>query len=183
MGSAPVRPTGKLINFLKMKAILIGNAGSGKSTLSREVRLHQQVAVLSLDEVAFKEGAVRRPVEESIAEARRFIDKNQSWIIEGCYSDIIAGVIDCCEELVFLNPGVDRCIAHCRARPWESGKFRSPEEQNENLENLLEWVRQYETRSDEYGLVRHRALYESFQGRKFEFTEPSQYKNWLKLRV
>ncbi len=162
-----------------MKAIFIGNAGSGKSTLSREVQLRQQVAVLSLDEVAFQNGAVRRPIEESIAEVKRFIEKNKSWIIEGCYSDIITGVLDYCEELVFLNPGVDKCIAHCRARPWEPEKFSSQEEQNQNLEKLIEWVREYETRSDEYGLARHRALYESFKGRKFELTEPSQYKNWI----
>ena len=166
-----------------MKAIIIGNAGSGKSTLSSEVQLRQHVALLSLDEVAFKTGAVRRPIDESIAEVKRFIDKNQSWIIEGCYSDIITGVLDHCEELVFLNPGVDKCIAHCRARLWEPGKFESIEEQNENLENLIDWVRQYETRSDEYGLARHRAIYESFQGRKFELKEPSQYNNWINLRI
>lgn len=166
-----------------MKVIILGNAGSGKSTLAKEVMSRIEIARLSLDDVAFDDGAQRRPIEDSVADVMQFITKNQSWIIEGCYSDIIGEVLDFCEELVFLNPGVDRCIAHCRARPWEPGKFRSSQEQNQNLENLIEWVRKYETRSDEYGLARHRALYESFQGKKFEFTEPSQYENWINLRI
>jgi len=88
----------------------------------------------------------------------RFISVNQRWIIEGCYSDIIEPILAECEELIFLNPGVDVCIAHCRARPWEPEKFGSKEEQDENLDNLIEWVSAYEIRSDEYGLHRHRAL-------------------------
>jgi adenylate kinase family enzyme len=166
-----------------MKAIIIGNSGSGKSTLASEAQKRHQVDLLSLDDVAFSTGALRRPVEESIAEVKRFIDKSYDWIIEGCYADIVAGVLDYCEELVFLNPGVDKCLVHCRARPWEPGKFSSQEEQNENLANLLEWVRQYETRSDEFGLARHRSLFESFKGPKFELTDPSQYNNWFALRI
>jgi hypothetical protein len=66
-------------------------------------------------------------------------------------------------------------MAHCLARPWEPEKFATRQEQDENLDNLLQWVRSYENRTDEYGLPRHRALYESFQGRKREFTDPGEY--------
>lgn len=69
------------------------------------------------------------------------------------------------------------CIAHCRSRPWEPEKFSSRQEQDENLENLLQWVRAYETRTDEYGFARHRELYESFQGKKREFNDPSDYES------
>jgi adenylate kinase family enzyme len=158
-----------------MKVILLGNAGAGKSTLATQLMREQPAARLSLDEVAFAGGTDRRPVADSIADVRRFIADNDSWIIEGCYADIVAGVLGYCDELIFLNPGVDTCVAHCRARPWEPEKFGSSQEQNENLENLIEWVRQYETRTDEYGLARHRALYASFQGKKRELTDPDQY--------
>ena len=159
-----------------MKVILLGNAGSGKSTLSRILSDQQPVARLSLDEVAFRGGTERRPLQDSIAYAKRFIAKNASWIIEGCYSDIIEPILPDCEELIFLNPSVDTCVEHCRRRPWEPEKFPSAQEQDDNLENLIQWVRDYEIRNDEYGLRRHRALYESFQGKKREFTHPSQYK-------
>ena len=61
-------------------------------------------------------------------------------------------------------------MAHCRARPWEPEKYASPEEQDERLAFLLDWVRSYETRDDEYGLARHRAVFESFDGPKREYT-------------
>lgn len=160
-----------------VRTILLGNAGAGKSTLSKRLIAKQPAARLSLDEVAFHNGAQRRPIQDSIADVRLFIAHNESWIIEGCYADIIEPIMCECDELIFLNPGVEICIAHCRARPWEPEKFSSKEEQDENLENLIEWVAAYDTRSDEYGLRRHRALYEAFKGKKRELNHPSEYES------
>lgn len=158
-----------------MKCILLGNAGSGKSTLSRKLIAQRPAARLSLDEVAFSGGIERRPLEDSVADVQRFITQHESWIIEGCYADIIEAVLDQCDELLFLNPGVEACVRHCRARPWEPEKFSSKEEQDQNLDNLIEWVRSYDSRTDEYGLQRHRALFDAFRGNKRELTDPHQY--------
>ena len=119
--------------------------------------------------------ARKGPLQHSFADVKRFLAENESWIIEGCYSDIIEQLLEDCEELIFLNPGIEACIAHCKARPWEPEKFSSSQEQDENLENLIEWVRSYENRTDDYGLQRHRSLYESFYGKKREFNHPSHY--------
>lgn len=158
-----------------MRIILLGNAGSGKSTLARKLLAQQAGALLSLDEVAFQAGAERRPLEDSVADLVRFIADHEHSIIEGCYADIIEPVMEHCDELIFLNPGIETCIAHCRARPWEPEKFGSAQEQEDNLHNLIEWVRAYETRTDEYGLRRHRALYDAFRGAKRELTDPDRY--------
>jgi adenylate kinase family enzyme len=158
-----------------MKVILVGNAGAGKSTLAGRLAERESSARLSLDQVAFLAGSVRRPRRESIADVEAFIDEHESWIIEGCYSDILEPVLKHAETLYLLNPGIETCVAHCRARPWEPGKFPSREEQDEHLEELIRWVRTYEKRIDEYGLARHRALLASFGGRKREFTDPGEY--------
>ena len=158
-----------------MKVILLGNAGAGKSTLARKLIAKHHAARLSLDEVAFQGGTQRRPLQDSIEDVRSWIACNESWLIEGCYADIIEPLLEHCDELIFLNPGVDTCLAHCRSRPWEPEKFGSHQEQDENLENLLQWVRSYESRADEYGLSRHRKLYDSFHGKKREFNDPSEY--------
>lgn len=161
--------------MLHIKCILLGNAGSGKSTLSRKLIAQRPAARLSLDEVAFSGGIELRPLEDSVADVQRFIAQHESWIIEGCYADIIEAVLDQCDELLFLNPGVEACVRHCRARPWEPEKFSSEEEQDRNLDNLIEWVRSYHSRTDEYGLQRHRALFDACRGNKRELTDPDQY--------
>lgn len=158
-----------------MKIILLGNAGAGKSTLSRSLIAKHPAARLSLDEVAFQSGTERRPLQDSIRDVKRWIADNDRWIIEGCYADIIEPLLEHCDQLIFLNPGIDACISHCRSRPWEPEKFRSRQEQDDNLENLLQWVSSYESRTEEYGLARHRKLFDSFNFKKREYNDPSEY--------
>ncbi|MDF7807399.1 hypothetical protein P4E94_08115 [Pontiellaceae bacterium B12219] len=160
-----------------MKIMLLGNAGAGKSTMAKKLMNNQNIPRLSLDEVAWTEPAIRKPVKESVELVRSFIRQHDHWILEGCYSDIIEPVLPLCDELRFLNPGVETCITHCYARPWEPEKFESKEQQDANLQNLINWVKEYETRDDEYGLKRHRNLFDNFTGKKREYTSVSTYEN------
>ena len=52
-------------------------------------------------------------------------------------------------------------------------KYASKAEQDERLEFLLAWVRDYETRDDEFSLREHRRLFDGFPGVKREYTSPS----------
>jgi hypothetical protein len=97
---------------------------------------------------------------------------NPQWVIEGCYGDVVAAAAPHCTELRFLNPGVEACVANCRRRPWEPSKFPTQEAQDAMLAALIDWVRQYEVRDDEYGLARHRAVFDAFVGIKREYGEP-----------
>jgi hypothetical protein len=48
------------------------------------------------------------------------------------------------------------------------------EAQNQNLEMLIRWVREYETRDDEFSLRRHRQLFAEFDREKVEYTQNIQ---------
>jgi adenylate kinase family enzyme len=158
-----------------MKLILLGNAGAGKSTMARRIVGDDQIPRLSLDQIAWDEGQKRRPLEVSLHLLLTFIQSNEQWIIEGCYSDLIEAALPYCTELRFLNPGVEVCVAHCHRRPWEPEKFASTEDQAAMLSHLVQWVRDYENRDDEYGLKRHREVFERFGGRKREYTSVESY--------
>jgi len=128
---------------------------------------------LDLDSLAWSTPGVRKPLDESAAAIRAFVAANPDWVIEGCYGDLLEVAMPAATEVRFLNPGAEACVANCRARPWEPEKYPTRAAQDAMLELLIEWVRDYETRTDEYSVARHRELYQRFSGRKVEITSRS----------
>jgi adenylate kinase family enzyme len=158
-----------------MKVILLGNAGAGKSTMARRLIGSADIPRLSLDEIAWEQGTTRKPLAESLKLLYELFATKDQWVIEGCYGDIIEAALPQCTELRFLNPGIEACVAHCNRRPWEPSKFSSAEQQNAMLAQLIQWVKEYETRNDEYGLKRHRQIFDNFSGTKREYTCTASY--------
>jgi adenylate kinase family enzyme len=152
------------------RVVLFGNSGAGKSTWARQLAEQQHLAHLDLDTLAWQPGMPpkRRALADSARELAQFTARHSDWVIEGCYADLLALLVPECSEMVFLNPGVEACIEHCRARPWEPHKYQSKAAQDANLGLLIDWVRAYETRTDEFSLASHRRLFDGFLGPKRE---------------
>ena len=151
--------------------LVLGNSGSGKSTLAKRLAAGG-LAHLDLDTLAWL-GVVppkRRAVADSAKDIDAFIDANDSWVIEGCYADLAEVVARRAKTLVFLNPGVEACIANARLRPWEPHKYATKEEQDAGLDFLLGWIREYPSRTDEFSLAWQRRVFENFAGEKTELT-------------
>jgi hypothetical protein len=45
------------------------------------------------------------------------------------------------------------------------------------LTRLIQWVKDYETRDDDYGLKRHRRIFDGFSGLKREYTSAASYES------
>jgi len=156
-----------------MRVAILGNSGSGKSTLAAWLSARSGAAQLDLDSVAWVPGkiAVARPREHALADVHSFCSGNAAWVVEGCYTDLIEQALLRKPLLLFLNPGVEQCVANCQARPWEPQKYRSREEQDERLAYLLAWVREYYSRGGEMSLQAHRSCFDAYAGRKQELTD------------
>jgi len=108
----------------RMKILIFGNSGSGKSTYARRLAEQHALAYLDLDTIVWEPGkvAVQRAATAVNASLEAFMDEYANWIIEGCYGELVAVASTYCDELVFLNPGREACLANNARRPWEPHK-------------------------------------------------------------
>ncbi len=154
------------------KIIVFGNSGSGKSTLAKKLTKENLLAHLDLDVLAWE--PTQPPTRKALADSKALIDEftntHSNWVIEGCYSDLLDLVITQANKVYFINPGVDTCIENCKKRPWEPHKYSSLEQQNKNLDLLIDWIKDYPNRDDEFSLKAHQNLFDNFDGSKNEYT-------------
>ena len=160
-----------------MKVLVFGNSGSGKSTYARGLAAREGLARLDLDSIVWEPGkiAVQRSRKSVAASLQSFIDSHTAWVIEGCYSELVRAASAHCTLLVFLNPGMDACLANNLRRPWEPRKYASLELQNTMLSQLQEWVVGYYQREDAWSYRVHREIFDAFAGSKLEHRHVDAY--------
>lgn len=150
------------------RIVIFGNSGTGKSTLAKRYASALRIVHFDLDTITWDTTFERRDITESIRDLVAFMDAHESWVIEGCYASLVEVAIKRATEMIFLNPGLETCIENCRSRPWEPHKYATKEEQDGNLQLLIEWVSEYETRTDDCSLRDHRAVFDYYDGIKCE---------------
>jgi hypothetical protein len=106
----------------------------------------------------------------SAVEISNFIDSNEGWVIEGCYVDLLEIAAPFSSEIVFMNLPVALCVENARKRPWEPHKYESKQAQDQNLNMLVNWISQYEDRTDTLSKVAHTRFYNDYSGRKTMIT-------------
>lgn len=153
-----------------MRIAIIGNSGSGKSTLASWLVARTGVPTLDLDTVAWEPNsiAVARSPAVAEAEVKAFGAAHASWVVEGCYANLVKVTLQFDPLLLFLNPGEQQCLDNCRARPWEAHKYPSQVEQDKRLAFLLSWVSNYYTRDGEMSLSAHRSCFSAYVGKRQE---------------
>jgi len=150
------------------RLIVFGNSGSGKSTLAKALAQRGRLAHLDLDTLAWMSATppARRPLDEARADLDAFMASAESWVIEGCYADLLEYAASRATAAIWLDLPVEACIANARARPFEPHKYASPEAQDANLPMLIDWIGGYETRDDTLSRRAHQVLFEHFPGEK-----------------
>lgn len=158
------------------RILILGNSGSGKTTLASRLASKNRLPCLELDLLAWESPGVRRPLDDSLNEIIKFIEGHEGWVMEGCYGSLVQEASCYCTELLFLNPGLETCLANNSVRPWEPQKYDSAEQQDRYFDILQEWTSQYEARDDECSLEFHKKVFEQFKGAKNEYTSLDAYR-------
>ena len=150
------------------KVLIFGNSASGKSTLAKQLAKSEQLAHLDLDMLAWQptNPPTRKPLAESTLAIELFIQQHESWVIEGCYGDLLTIAQSASTEILFMNPCIDDCIVNAKNRPWEPHKYDSKAAQDANLAMLIEWISQYELREDTFSKSAHLDFYQNYAGMK-----------------
>ena len=148
------------------RTVIIGNSGSGKSTMARAIASAPDVAYLDLDSVAWREDMpTRRKVSgAALGIVAEFAAAHEDWVIEGCYGELAGAALASCDVLIYLDPGNQACEDNCRKRPFEPHKFASSADQDAALPYLLQWVNEYDQRDDDTSRRSHEALAANFSG-------------------
>jgi len=152
-----------------LKNILIfGNSGSGKSTLAKRLSKANNLAHLDLDSLAWEATTPpkRKKLDVSKKEIESFIKTNDSWVIEGCYTDLLELAEPYSREIIFMNLTIEDCILNAKSRPWEPHKYASKQAQDKNLDMLIAWISQYTKRDDTFSRIAHQNFYNHYRGQK-----------------
>jgi len=160
-----------------MKVLVFGDSGPGKSTCARALAAGDGLAHLELDSIVWEPGkiAVQRSTKLIIADLRSFVDSHPAWVIEGCYGELVQVASAHCTLMVFLNPGLEACLANNAVRRWEPHKYASPDDQDAMLSKLQEWVAGYYERDDAWSYQTHREIFDAFTGAKVEHRDVGAY--------
>lgn len=161
-----------------MRVAIVGNSGSGKSSLARALSAIHGIEALDLDTLVWEreEPAVQRPLEAVLRDLTAWVGLRDRWVVEGCYAELIEAVLPQVTELLFLDPGLETCLAHNRQRPWEPHKYADKAAQDAMLPQLQTWIAGYYTRDDPWSFVAHRALYERYTGSKQWLRDAADYR-------
>ncbi|MDN3653361.1 AAA family ATPase [Thalassotalea ponticola] len=160
-----------------MKILVFGNSGSGKTTLSTQLAEAHALSHLDLDSLAWLPSTPpeRKPLVESANEIKQFMAKNQNWVIEGCYADLLELTVSYATEIIYLDLPIEQCINNAKNRPWEPSKYVSKKAQDANLEMLINWISRYNNRQDCFSRSAHENLYHGYSGKKTLYTCNSSY--------
>ena len=155
------------------KVLIFGNSASGKSTLAKQMCNEFGLAHLDLDVLAWEATTppTRKNLLDSKAEIIAFITANDSWVIEGCYSDLLLLAKPYATDAIFMNLPIEHCISNAKSRPWEPHKYPSKQAQDENLSMLIDWISQYAKRDDTCSIKAHQNFYTNFTGNKKMITD------------
>ncbi len=119
------------------RIFIVGNGGSGKTWLSKQLAERLHAPLIHLDDLHWLPNfAGERPRQERDRLVTEAAD-GSNWIIEGLYGSILRQVFSRVTTLIWLDVSDDECISNLVQRGQTEGGTQ------EQFEELLEYTRGY----------------------------------------
>ena len=135
--------------------VIIGNSGTGKSTLAEHVGMALHLPIYDLDLIHWHQGGRKRDEAEAKASVAD-IARTGAWVIEGVYGWLTGVALPQADALIWLDLPWDECRSGLLARGLRRGM--TPDDQDA----LLVWAQGYWTRTTSSSFVGHELLYREF---------------------
>ncbi len=158
-------------NFKKL--IIIGNSGSGKTFLAREIASILNLSVTHLDRLFWEsESCSQKRPKDIIHQEIVMITEGSEWILEGVFGDLANIAASKADVLIFLNKDWNECKQALMHRGLQ-------EATEENFKELMKWAELYWDRKTMSSFDGHKKMFNQFRGVKLEFTSRNQVEEWL----
>lgn len=134
---------------MKNRICIIGNGGSGKTTLAKEIGRVLEIPVYHLDRHLLKPDYDRLPEEEYLNNHQRLISEEE-WIIDGNYSKVMAERVSRATLVIFLDIGRATTVPRVLRRLFIEGQSKDSIPEGAKPKHLtwwfLKWVATYNRR-------------------------------------
>jgi adenylate kinase family enzyme len=150
-----------MLEALKLRTLVIGNSGSGKSSLAEGIAALIHAPVFDLDFIHWKGDGYGAKQDEDVARQKvADLAATERWVIEGVYGWLAEVAIPRATALIWLDVPWDVCRAGLLAR----GQRRDGTEAD--FAELLKWAEAYWDRQTPTSFKGHRRLFEAFSAAK-----------------
>lgn len=157
------------------RLLIMGNGGSGKTWLARNLAQCLGLQVIHLDDLHWEPG------NYGVARDRALRDKlvinaatDDRWIMEGVYGQLANMVLGRVTTLIWLDLPEEECLANVRQRGIQGGGGVT------RFQNLLNWVAEYRIRKNNWNSYEaHQQLFDKYQGPKARLKSRAETTSYL----
>ncbi len=148
------------------RLVIIGNSGSGKSYLARQLGERLSLPPIHLDHWFWEPGGFthKRP-QEAVFQQIATAKQAERWIVEGVYGELAVRFFSRAEGLIWLNLDWETCRNNLFGRGPQDPDPLDPAAQAD-FQELIIYASNYWSRVGPRSYTGHQELFDSFDGRR-----------------